>query len=59
MVRRIILQSKIAMKTIAILLAIALSGCGIPVAIRAPGQYGTYGYSSKTGLSIDLHHAFK
>ena len=48
------------MKTIAvILIAIALSGCGIPVAIRVPGQFGTYGYSSKAGLSIELHHAFK
>ena len=47
------------MKPIAVLLAIALSSCGIPVAIRAPVQYGTYGYSSKTGLSIDLQHAFK
>lgn len=48
------------MKTITvIILAIALSGCGIPVAIRVPGQYGTYGYSSKSGLSIDLNHAFK
>lgn len=48
------------MKTIAvILLSIALSSCGIPVAIRVPGQYGTYGYSSKSGLSIELHHAFK
>lgn len=60
MVRRKFIQSQIAMKTIAaILLAIALSGCGIPVAIRVPGQHGTYGYSSKSGLSIELQRAFK
>jgi len=48
------------MKTIAtICLAIALSGCGTPVAVRVPGQYGTYGYSSKAGISIDLNRAFK
>ena len=48
------------MKAIAtICLAVALSSCVTPVAIRVPGQYGTYDYSSKAGISIELKNAFK
>ena len=43
------------MKTIIILiLAGLLASCGIPVAIGVQGEHGTYGYSSKGGLTVNL-----
>ena len=48
------------MNKIAILcLAIALSSCGTPMDIRTSNEYGTYTYSSKRGLSVEVIHAFK
>lgn len=81
MVRCIIIQSQIAMKTQpyhparqrntrsllgvltwALIIYAALffvTSCAVPVAIRVPGQFEKYGYSSKSGLSIELQRAFK
>ena len=48
------------MKTIAVLcLVIALSSCGTPMDISTSNEYGTYTYSSKRGLSIQVIHSFK
>ena len=48
------------MNKIAILcLAIALSSCGTPMDIRTSNEYGTYTYSSKRGLSVEVIRAFK
>jgi hypothetical protein len=48
------------MNKIAILcLAIALSSCGTPMDIRTSNEYGTYTYSSKRGLSVEVIHSFK
>lgn len=44
------------MKTLTIIILAALvASCGIPVAIAVEGQHGTYGYSSKSGLSATIH----
>jgi hypothetical protein len=48
------------MNKIAILcLAIALSSCGTPMDIRTSNEYGTYTYTSKRGLSVEIIRAFK
>jgi len=49
-------------KTLLLLLltaALALTSCaGIPpIAIRVEGKHGSYGYSSKGGLTADIHAA--
>lgn len=38
-----------------IILAALVASCGIPVAVVVDGQYGTYGYSSKSGLTAEIH----
>jgi hypothetical protein len=44
------------MKTIAIIITAALvASCGIPVAIVVEGQHGSYGYSTKGGLTATIH----
>ena len=48
------------MNKIAILcLAIALPSCGMPMDISTSNEYGTYTYSSKRGLSVEVIRAFK
>ena len=48
------------MKTIALLIILAaLTSCaGLPpIAIRVEGKHGFYGYSSKSGITADIHAA--
>jgi len=40
-------------------LAIALSSCRTPMAIRTSNEYGNFTYSSKRGLSVEIIRAFK
>lgn len=46
------------MKTLSIALilaaGLALSGCGVPMNVAVKGQYGTYAYSSKGGLTVTV-----
>ena len=46
------------MKTILTALCLAIAGCAGMPPITASFA-GNYGHSSKSGLSIELHHAFK
>jgi hypothetical protein len=48
---------KTLLKTLAFTLAVlTLPGCGIPLVVAVEGEYGTYGYSSKSGLNVTIHH---
>jgi hypothetical protein len=49
------LLKALALSCAALVAAMLLSQCGIPVAIVVQGQYGQYGYSSKSGLTATIH----
>lgn len=49
------LLKALALSCAALAAAMLLSQCGIPVAIVVEGQYGNYGYSSKSGATITIH----